>query len=206
MLYRMKQAARCCAWGFLSLLAGCVTVTDPTLYLLTSQPGAVLAVQTPKQPLLVLGLELVELPKYLKGQRIVLQKTSHELEMAKGQRWAEPLTDNFSRVLASNLAQRLGLEQVYLYPRQTPPHTDLLVKVLVNHFIGSPTTGVTLDAHWSLRNPTQPEAPVPSNHTVLHQATAALPTDTQVMVATMSDLIAQLADQIATDVRRVWYK
>jgi len=193
-----------CAWGLLlGLLAACVTVTEPTLYLLTSQPGAVSAVQKPQQAPLILGLELVELPKYLKGQRIVLQKTSHELEMAKGQRWAEPLTDNFSRVLAGNLAQRLGVAQVYLYPRQTPPHTDLVVKVLVNHFIGSPTTGVTLDAHWSLRNPAQPDAPVPSNHTVLHQTTAALPTDTQVMVATMSNLIAQLADQIATDVRQI---
>lgn len=179
------------------LLGACVRVNDPSLYLLTAVPGTPAAsAETARAPRVV-ALKPVALPKYLKGLRIVLRKHENQLEMAKGQRWAEPLAENFTRVLAGNLAQRLGLEQVYLYPRQAPAEVDVVIGVVVNHFIGSRDAGVDLEAHWRIESPQQVD-PLHSATSTFHQDVAEAG-DTAALVQAMSRSVAALADRIAAE-------
>ncbi len=189
---------------FSSLLAfaflnGCSSLGgDPELYLLSSLSGQTL--QTAK-PLPIVALKPVELPKYLKSFRIMLRKNDNQLEQTKGQRWAEPLTDNFTRVLARDLAQRLGLQQVYIYPSQAPKHVDILVNVVVNHFIGAPQDGVDLNAHWRLFVPKDRKI-IYKDTLVHHQALTASPANTAALVHAMSQTIAALSEHIAAQIVR----
>jgi len=177
------------------LLSGCASLPDPELYLLSPLSGQ--KKQTPQS--FIVALKPVELPKYLKGLKIVLRKNENQLELVKKQRWAEPLADNFTRVLASNLAQRLGLKQVYLYPQQAPKKVDIIVNVVVNHFLSSPQDGVDLEAHWQLLTPRERKI-IFSDTLRHHQALPYTPANTFTLVNTMSQNIARLADQIAEQI------
>lgn len=183
------------------LLSGCSLFTEPELYLLAPVAGSAAPLASQSEPAPVIALKPVELPKYLKGFRIAVRKSDHQLELAKSQRWAEPLADNFTRVLASNLAQRLGVQQVYLYPRQAPKKIDRIISVVVNEFIGSPQQGVKLEAHWQLFSPS--ERKIMAQNTLRHQQDLTrTPANTAALVHAMSQNLAALADQIAAQMGR----
>ena len=89
-----------------TVFGGCLGSTAPSrFYLLTPVEGAAVeaaaAVDSSKSTVF---LAAVELPKYLSDPQIVTRIDGNELDFAEFDRWAEPLRDNFVRVLANNLA------------------------------------------------------------------------------------------------------
>ncbi len=141
---------------FLVLMAvlatsGCGTSELPRFYVL--QPVAVpqASVRSIPEGTAVIGVGPVKLPDHLDRPQIVRMSGSSKLEMAEFDRWAEPLGQNFARVLGDNLSMLLQDHRVVLYPWDRPANVKYQVKVDVSRFHGTADGRATLDARWSLR-------------------------------------------------------
>ncbi len=190
----------------LSVLSGCSAVTTaPDFYLLAPTPALPTAALHCNVAPCVIALQTAQLPKYLGSTWIVTRRDAQQLDVASAHRWAEPLQDNFTRVLADNLAQRLGVARVFLYPRQAPEQVDFIISVAVDEFLGAPAQQVTLRAYWSARTPASGVLSLPKGRTTPHHGTADIQIpvaggpDFPALVNAMSAATGLLADQIAAE-------
>lgn len=136
--------------SLLVLLSGCLpgAKTDPSrFYLLRSTAMG--------EPVLggrkvSVGVGPVALPQYLDRPQIVTQTAGNQLNVSEFNRWAEPLTDNFSRVMANNLGLLLGTDQVFAFPWGGSVAIDYQVKVEVTRFVGQLGGESSLVVRWSV--------------------------------------------------------
>jgi uncharacterized lipoprotein YmbA len=115
----------------LLLSSGCASSLTSHFYVLSHLSAATPTVATTGLGLAI-GVGPVELPDYLDRPQIVSRTSQNELTLAEFDRWAEPLKDNFTQVLAENLAVLLPSQRVVVYPwrRATPVDYQLVVKVI----------------------------------------------------------------------------
>lgn len=136
-------------------LAGCslkLANSQPTsLYLLTpltQQSGTIKPASA-----LHLGLGPVVLPAYLNRRQIITRKTDTELVAAEFDYWAEPLQDNFNRVLKENLSTLLATDNITLYPWKKETPINYQVRVEVIRFDRDVGGNSWLTARWSVEKP-----------------------------------------------------
>ena len=135
----------------LLLTSSCVQLgSDPQplrYYLLQPNPAA--------QPLSFppatgISLEPIRMPAYLDRPQLTTLNQNNQVIIAPLDRWAEPLEDNFSRILKENLSRHLlapgGAAQLW----QTNSHANLLVKLTINSFDGILGKQTTVDIRWTI--------------------------------------------------------
>ncbi len=98
----------------------------------------------------VIGLGPFEFPEYLNRPQIVTRVSPNELKAAEFHRWAEPLKENFSRVLAENLSVLLFTDRIIPYPQKKSTPTDYQVTVDVVRFDGNLGGDASLIARWTV--------------------------------------------------------
>jgi uncharacterized lipoprotein YmbA len=120
------------------------------LYVLTALPAmdGTSPVVVPRSD--AIGVGPVTLPQYVNRLQIVTGNTGQELRRAPFANWAEPLEDNFTRVLAENLSFLLATDQVAVFPWKGPMSLEYQVVVEVTKFLGEPGGQVSLEALWSI--------------------------------------------------------
>lgn len=96
-----------------------------------------------------IGIGPVEIPEYLNRAQIVTRLTDNELKVSEFNRWAEPLNENLTRVLAENLSD-LCAKPVMIFPWRTPVRVDFRVEISVIRFDGSLGKEVTLIVLWAI--------------------------------------------------------
>jgi uncharacterized protein len=191
------------SWAVASLtvamigLAGCSFGRQPPtrLYVLTALPAteAVPAGGATHRLAVVVGP--VELPQYADRPQVVTGNTSNELHSAALAQWAEPLADNFARVLAENLSLLLGTDRVAVFPWRGPLPMEYQVMVEVTRFLGEPGGEVSLVALWSVVGKNGKEV-VASKKSSFSEPTRAQ--DYEALAAAMSRTVAALSRDIAT--------
>lgn len=143
---------------------------------------------------LAIGVGPVELPQYTNRPQIVTGGQSTELHPAQFAHWAEPLRENFTRVLAENLSTLLTTDRVMLYPWKGPMAMDYQIIVEVTQFLGEPGGVASLAALWSVVGKNGKEVLV-SKKSVLNESIRSQ--DYEAFAATMSKLVTSLSREIA---------
>jgi uncharacterized lipoprotein YmbA len=92
----------------------------------------------------------VELPAYLDRQQVVTRVSANELHLAGFDEWAEPLGDNFTRVLIENLSVLLSKDLFTIFPFSGPEPIDYQVEVEVIRFDGRLGKDASLMTRWSI--------------------------------------------------------
>ncbi|MHC4712865.1 MAG: PqiC family protein [Planctomycetota bacterium] len=132
------------------LLAGCGSTAPSRFYVLEPMvengdaPSAQLATESS------VGIGPVTLPEYLDRPQMVTRAGGNRLELAEFDRWAEPLTTDFTRVLADNISTLLSTERIVLFPWPASVNVDYKVRVDVKRFEADAAGTVTLDARWTV--------------------------------------------------------
>src|SRR5438093_13078405 len=104
-------------------LAGCGTFSprpDPSrFFTLSSLPQVAQAsLKNSTGPeKMFLGIGPIKFPGYLDRQEIVVRSGQNRFEVSEIDLWAEPLQENFSRVLSENLAMLLNTDLIIIYAR-----------------------------------------------------------------------------------------
>jgi uncharacterized lipoprotein YmbA len=169
------------------LYGGCGTSPNTTYYSLAAVSGKVREAS--------LGTIEVRRPGiagYLDRSEVLAQWDGQRLELAHNTAWAEPIAAMIGRVLADNLSDRLHGTIAFGASSDLSIQASTVIELAIRKFDLSSDGNVHLNALWSLRGAGQP-----ATHAVALQARLAT-TDTGAVVAAMSGLLGQLADEITS--------
>ena len=141
----MRRAALLMVCGLAGLGAGCSS-SPSHFYTLsaTAAPGA-----SPSKLSVAVGL--VSVPSAVDRPQIVVNTGANEVSIDDFNRWAAPLQDNITRVVAENLVVLLGTPRVTLFPPALNSDIDYRVQIEIRTFESTLGKSVSLDAVWTVR-------------------------------------------------------
>src|SRR5262249_23076341 len=190
---------------FLSfLLTGCSFLEvkpDPSRYFaLTSLPRTGQRAQDPAGTnALILGIGPIKFPGYLDRQQMVTRISQNRFAVAENDRWAEPLDENFSRVLSQNLSILLQTDRIVPYPWVRSQQPTYQVQVEVLRFEPNAEQVVELWARWIILDDARKNISLKESYLTkpLRDKSA------EASVAAMSEAVADLSQDIASVIRNV---
>ena len=149
---RITSLIKAAASGLLLLtFMACASNAPSRFYVLNSLTGAGVQPETGSDKRqITIGIRPAELPAYLDRQQIVTRVSANELHLAGFDEWAEPLEDNFTRILMENLSILLPRDSFMILHARGPEPADYQLQVEVIRFDGSLGGNVSLLARWSI--------------------------------------------------------
>ncbi len=197
------RSLTCILLAVVATCAGaCSTSKESRFYLLHPTMGSQRGSDSfSLRPEICVGIGPVKFPDYLDRPQIVTRATPGKLDLAEFDRWAEPLSENFIRVLAENISTALHTNRVVIHPWPRTSQPDCHVAVEVNQFEGVPGGRATLNARWTLHGEQGRKILVQRNSEISEAVDA---TSYEALVAAQSRAVASLAGEIATAVREAF--
>src|SRR6267143_3559114 len=128
------------------LAAGCATTPAARLYTLSaSSPAAETALD------ISVSVGPVSIPAAVDRPQIVVASAADQVQLYDFNRWASPLQENLSSVIAQNLSALLGTSRVPRFPKTSSADADFRVAVDVQRFDSVIGQWAALDALWTVR-------------------------------------------------------
>ena len=176
-------------------LAACVGTPAPREQFFTlASPNPGVAPPAPAAPSIFVGP--VSIPASVDRTQMVLATGSNRVEISDDYRWAEPLRDGISRVIAENLSRDLGTSRVLARRAAAGTPVDFRVAIEVQRFDSSLADGATIDALWTV---TPSQGGARSGRTTAHEPVASH--DPAALAAAHSRALARVAHDIARAIR-----
>ncbi len=134
------------------LVAGCAGSPPSSFYTLSpvAPTTAPTAVGPRAQPLSVV-VGPVSIPAIVDLPQIVVSTGPNQVTIDEYHRWASPLANNISRVVAENLVAQLGTPRVSLFQLSLNDTGEYRVAIEVQSFESAPGQAATLNAVWQVR-------------------------------------------------------
>lgn len=135
----------------LMVLGGCAGSKPPSYYTLSSfqNPGPEVRTSGAEQGPII-GVGPVKIPQYLDRPGMATRTTQNGLQFAVFDKWAEPLENNLTHVLADNLSAMIPSERVSVYPWPSFIPVQYQITLEVIHLEKIPGEKVILDASWNI--------------------------------------------------------
>jgi len=137
----------------LFFMAACVTGTSAPSRFYVLNPLAATETGTPVAPsdeCIAIGIGPVELPAYLDRPEIVTRLSNNELKLADFDRWAEPLGENFTRVLAENIANLICTEPITIFPWKSYTLVEYQIVIEIIQMDGELGGNTSMAARWAI--------------------------------------------------------
>lgn len=135
----------------LAILSGCASSKPTRFYTLSSLVSSEKAIKaTPTEQDISIGIRPVRLPEYLDRPQIITLTSKNTLKLAEFDKWAEPLNENISRVLAGSLSTLLSTDRVFIFPWNRALSIEYRVAVDVIRFEGTLGERIVLKANWTV--------------------------------------------------------
>ena len=179
---------------------GACSSTPSRFYMLNTlapSPEMASASQAERGPVILLGP--ITFPKYLDRPQIVTRASPHQLALGEFDRWAEPLQENFSRVLAENLSLLIPTDRLLLDNLPRSVTLDYQIRVDVLHFDGWLGGESALIARWSILD--RAERELVSRKVHLNAPTGGR--DYEALVVAMNQMVEALSRDIAAAIQRL---
>jgi hypothetical protein len=135
-----------------TIVAGCAGPSPRSnYYLLSALPDQETGEETTAAfDGLSVGIGPVSFPGYLDRPQIVIRTGPNEISFSEFDRWAEPLKNNFMRVLKEDLVDRLKTDSIFVYPWPAGAVFEFQVSVEVARFDARPGGNATLEVQWMI--------------------------------------------------------
>jgi uncharacterized lipoprotein YmbA len=181
-------------------LSGCSTLSarpDPSrFFTLTPLPQAEQSAGTDASNAggISLGIGPIKFPGYLDRQEIVTRVAQNRIDLSETDQWAEPLEENFARVLSQNISGLLRGERIITYPWPIDKRPDYQVEIEVLRFEANAAQDVQLSARWSIMEANR------KNLIQYRESRLARPAkakSTEASVAALSEALGDLSREIA---------
>lgn len=173
-------------------LGGCINTPLPDYYVLTPESTDLSGYA--KLSNLAVGVGPITIPETVNRPNIVTPKDTNQLEVAEYHRWSEPLIENISRIVITNLADRLGANKLYAYP-WLRTEIDNMAKIDVLQMTGVIGEGVYLQVRWQILTGDKPYQLLDTRITEYRQRVRGGGYSS--LVAAYSAAYASLSDDIA---------
>ena len=137
--------------ALLFMMTGCVSSVPSRFYVLTSLAPLENKIPTNSaNQELAIEIGPIEFPQYLDHLPILNRVSRNEFQLSDFDLWAEPLEDNFSRVLVENLSILIPSNRVILYPSKRREDVGYQIEVKVIQFDGAMGGDCSLSARWAI--------------------------------------------------------
>jgi uncharacterized lipoprotein YmbA len=143
---------------------------------------------------LKIGVGPIQFPEYLRRPQIVSFLGTQQLNLAEFDRWAEPLDENFGRILAENLTLLIPTEQIFIYPFLSNNPLDYHLIIDVRQFEMNVQSQVILIAQWQIFPGAQDQPIMTKRSEYLESVNSE---NYESVIAGMSNLTASLSREIA---------
>ena len=174
--------------AFVAMLAGCSSV-KPALYTIGTVPGAEHNA-APK----VIMLQQIGLQRYLERSQIVRSSENYRLDVMENDWWGEPLGAMLSRVLVSELSQRLPQSIVINEGGAVSATPDATISLNVQRLDENASGTLILEAQASVGFKVRGAPALQSFRFSVPPSAPGIPAE----VAAISVAVGQLADGLAT--------
>jgi len=177
------------------VLAACGTTAPSRFYLLTivhDDSAGVNATRLQKNA--YLGIGPIKFPEYLNRSQIVTRGPGAEVYIADAQRWAEPLHENFMRVVSENLSASLQTQRIAIHPWRNWHDIDYQITIDVIRFDATTEGDVLLIAHWKINGQAGRQQLWAEKSTIRVKSSSA---DYADIVLAHSTAVGQLCQEIA---------
>jgi hypothetical protein len=141
---RIASGAALCA--VVALAAACASSPPSRFY--TLSPTASAGTTTSKLSVVV---GPVSIPALVDLPQIVVSAGPNQVSLDEFNRWASPLQNNISRVVAANLVVLLGTPRVSQFQQSLNADAEYRVAIEVQSFESAPGEAATLNAAWLVR-------------------------------------------------------
>lgn len=141
-----------------------------------------------------IGVGPVKLPGYLDREQLVTRVSQNRLQVAENDRWAEPLEENFTRVLILNLAALVPAVRFVKYPWRPSERPEYQLEIDVLHFEPNAARNVELFVRWRVRETATKQA-FAVKQTRLNLTVNG--STTEAAVATLSAALGEFSQEIA---------
>lgn len=189
----MRRAAAVLALcGLAAVAAGCGSSPPSRFYTLS---GTTAGAAAPSNLSIAVGP--VTIPGAVDRPQMVVSTGANQVELDEFNRWAAPLGNNISRVVAMNLGTLLGTPNVSLFPQMLSANTDFRVAIEVQRFDSTPGDSALLDAVWIVRRTADGKSD--TGRTTAREPVPEKSYDA--LVAAHSRAVARLSQDIAAAVR-----
>jgi uncharacterized protein len=180
--------------GLSTLAAGCGSSPPSHFYTLSGTT-------TPAAPASNLAVSVgpITIPAAVDRPQMVVSTNANQVELDEFNRWASPLGNNISRVVAMNLVALLGTPNVTLFPQMLAANSDFRVAVEVQRFDSTPGESAVLDAVWTVRR--AKDGKTDTGRTTVRETVTEKSIDA--LVAAHSRAIARLSQDVAAAVREL---
>jgi uncharacterized lipoprotein YmbA len=180
--------------GLTALAAGCGSSPPSRFYTLSGTTTAAAASSK-----LSVAVGPVTIPAAVDRPQIVVNTGANQVELDEFNRWASPLGNSISRVVAVNLVGLLGTPNVTLFPQMLAADADFRVAIEVQRFDSTPGESAVLDAVWIVRRARDGKSD--TGRTTVRETVQEKSMDA--LVAAHSRAIARLSQDIAAAVREL---
>jgi hypothetical protein len=143
---------------------------------------------------LSIGLGPVILPDSLNRQQMVTRVSENEVRVEPFYRWAAPLAENITSVLAENLSFLLSTNHVIPFPWNLATQPEYQLRITVVEFMGALGGEARLAVRWVLTR-RKPQAELVNTYAVFKAPVPAH--DHSALVTTQSRLLADFSHDIA---------
>jgi uncharacterized protein len=187
-------------------LAGCSTFSarpDPSrFFTLSSLPQVEQASlkNSTKPEKMFLGIGPIKFPSYLDRQEIVVRSAQNRFDVSENDRWAEPLQENFSRVLSENLALLLNTDLIIIYPWSPTNRPRYHVEIDVLRLEANSERNGQLFARWSVVDGADKKVAVVKESRIIRNAKEK---STDGSVAALSEAVGDLSREIANAISAI---
>ena len=141
---RIVSGAALCV--VVAIAAACASTPPPRFYTLSSTAPSGAATSK-----LSVAVGPVSIPAIVDLPQIVVSTGPNQVALDEFNRWASPLQNNISRVVAENLVALLGTPRVSQFQQSLNADADYRVAIEVQSFESAPGEAATLNAAWLVR-------------------------------------------------------
>ena len=175
-----------------ALIAACASAPPPKFYTLSRTP----ATGTPASALSIL-VGPVSIPAVVDQPAIVVSTGPNQVTLDEFNRWASPLANNISRVVAENLVDLVGTPRVSQFQQSLNVDVDYRVAIEVQSFESSLGDAATFSAVWAVRRTR--DGKTETGRTAVREA----PNDKsyEALAAAHSRALSQMSQDIAAAIR-----
>ena len=150
-----------------------------------------------------IGIGPIRFPAYLDREQIVTRAGQNRFDVTENDRWAEPLEENFTRVLSQNLGMKLGGGRIVRYPWQTGQRPTFQIEMEVLRFEPNTSQEVELLADWALIDLSTKVPLVFKKSRIARQTgTKSMEASVAALSETLGDLSREIADTILASFMR----
>lgn len=178
--------------GLTSTLFGCSSAPKTSFYQLKSIDTNQAAQSRPILKNVTILLTPIKFPEYLDRPQLITRKSDFKLYLNENHLWAEPLSNEFTRVLTENINKKLAPNTIYTFTTINKKTVDITININVLQFDVNANNEAVLIVKWNYSLAKNIATTMLSKTITLSSASKKQ----ESRVAAQSQLIAQFSDYI----------